>query len=157
MCRAVKVLCVAPDRERLIALKQDVVAAEWELCPGATDLRGALDQLDVERPHAMVAFGPFEELVALDGGSLPGHADRHRSRDAGLQCGRRNGIGGPGGAAGAAPPGRSGGIGSAAPGAPAVMLHHAHGDDDVGSGVEGGPVSKPYASARDGQYLHRCW
>ena len=72
MCRAVKVLCVAPDRERLIALKQDVVAAEWELCPGATDLRGALDQLDVERPHAMVAFGSFEELVALTADRFPG-------------------------------------------------------------------------------------
>ena len=72
MCRAVKVLCVAPDHERLVALKQDVVAAEWELCPGATDLRGALDQLDVERPHAMVAFGPFEELVALTADRFPG-------------------------------------------------------------------------------------
>ena len=72
MCRAVKVLCVAPDRARLVSLKQEVVAAEWELCPGATDLRGALDQLDVERPHAMVAFGPFEELVALTAERFPG-------------------------------------------------------------------------------------
>ena len=72
MCRAVKVLCVAPDRERLAALKQDVVAAEWELCPGAIDLRGALDQLDTERPHAMVVFGPFEELVALVSERFPG-------------------------------------------------------------------------------------
>ena len=72
MCRAVKVLCVAEDRERLVALKQMVVAAEWELCPGATDLRGALDQLDVERPHAMVVFGPFEQLVALAADRFPG-------------------------------------------------------------------------------------
>jgi hypothetical protein len=72
MCRAVKVLCVAPDRERLVALKQAVVAAEWELCPGATDLRGALDQLDAERPHAMVVFGSFEELVALAADRFPG-------------------------------------------------------------------------------------
>ena len=72
MCRAVKVLCVAPDRAQLVALKQDVVAADWELSPGATDLRGALDQLDVERPHAMVVFGSFEELVALVADRFPG-------------------------------------------------------------------------------------
>jgi hypothetical protein len=72
MCRAVKVLCVASDRARLVSLKQDVVAAEWELCSGATDLRGALDQLDVERPHALVVFGPFEELVALTADRFPG-------------------------------------------------------------------------------------
>ena len=72
MCRAVKVLCVAPDRERLLALKRAVVAAEWELSPGATDLRQALDQLDAERPHAMVVFGPFESLVALAADRFPG-------------------------------------------------------------------------------------
>lgn len=71
MCRAVTVLCVAPDRERLHALKQAAVAAEWELCPGATDLREALDQIDVHRPHAMVAIGPFEELVALVADRFP--------------------------------------------------------------------------------------
>ena len=72
MCRAVKVLCVAPDRAQLVSLKQEVVAAEWELSPGATDLRGALDQLDMERPHMLVAFGPFEELVALAADRFPG-------------------------------------------------------------------------------------
>jgi len=72
MCRALKVLCVASDREQLLALKRAVVAAEWELCPGATDLRGALDQLDADRPHAMVVFGPFEELVALAADRFPG-------------------------------------------------------------------------------------
>jgi hypothetical protein len=72
MCRAVTVLCVAPDREQLIALKQAVVAAEWELSPGATDLRSALDQIDVERPHAMVVAGPFEDLVAMVAERFPG-------------------------------------------------------------------------------------
>ena len=38
MCRAETVLCVAPDREQLVALKHAVVAAEWELTAGATDL-----------------------------------------------------------------------------------------------------------------------
>jgi hypothetical protein len=72
MCRALKVLCVAPDRAQLVALKQAVVGAEWELCPGATDLRSALDQIDAERPHAVVAVGPFEELVALVAERFPG-------------------------------------------------------------------------------------
>ena len=72
MCRAVKVMCVAPGRAELVALKQAVVAADWELCPGAIDLRGALDQIDAERPHAMVAIGPFEELVALVAERFPG-------------------------------------------------------------------------------------
>ena len=30
-----------------------------------------------ERPHALVVFGPFEELVALVGRAVPGDADRH--------------------------------------------------------------------------------
>ena len=72
MCRAVKVLCVATDGEQLRALKEAVVAADWELCPGATDAASALDQIDVERPHAMVVFGPFEELVALVADRFPG-------------------------------------------------------------------------------------
>ena len=66
------VLCVAPDREQLVALKQAVVAAEWELTAGATDLRAALDQIDAERPHAMVVVGPFEELVAMVAERFPG-------------------------------------------------------------------------------------
>ncbi len=66
------VLCVAPDREQLMALKQAVVAAEWELTAGATDLRAALDQIDMERPHAMVVVGPFEELVAMVAERFPG-------------------------------------------------------------------------------------
>jgi hypothetical protein len=72
VCRAVTVLCVAPDREQLMALKQAVVAAEWELTAGATDLRAALDQIDTERPHAMVVVGPFEELVAMVAERFPG-------------------------------------------------------------------------------------
>ena len=72
MCRSLKVLCVAPDAEQLRALKQATVAADWELCPGATDLRGALDQIDVERPHLLVVFGPFEKLVSLVAERFPG-------------------------------------------------------------------------------------
>jgi len=72
VCRAVKVLCVATDEDALVRLRRASVGAEWELVPGAIDLRGALDQLDVERPHALVAFGPFAELVALAAERFPG-------------------------------------------------------------------------------------
>jgi hypothetical protein len=71
VCRAVKVLCVATEHEALMALKRAAVSADWELSPGAIDLREALDQLDVERPHALVAFGPFEQLVALAAERFP--------------------------------------------------------------------------------------
>ena len=82
MCRAVKVLCVAEDDERLAELKRATVAASWELCPGATDTRSALDQIDTERPHMLVAFGPGDpatpsvplagELVRLAAERFPG-------------------------------------------------------------------------------------
>jgi len=72
VCRAVTVICVARDHDQLVALKRAVVAAEWELTAGATDLRSALDQIDVERPHAMVVAGPFEELVAMVADRFPG-------------------------------------------------------------------------------------
>ena len=72
MCRAVKVLCVATDEDALVRLRRASVGAGWELVAGATDLRGALDQLDVERPHALVVFGPFAELVTLAAERFPG-------------------------------------------------------------------------------------
>ncbi len=62
---------MASDHEALMALKRASVSADWELSAGATGLRDALDQLDVERPHAMVAFGPFEELVRLAADRFP--------------------------------------------------------------------------------------
>jgi hypothetical protein len=65
MCRALVVLCVADDPASLAALKRATVSAEWELAPGATDLRSALDQVDAERPHVLVAFGEHQELVSL--------------------------------------------------------------------------------------------
>jgi len=65
VCRALVVLCVADDREALGALKAATVSAEWELAPGATDLRSALDQVDAQRPHVMVAFGDHAELVGI--------------------------------------------------------------------------------------------
>ena len=72
MCRAVKVLCVATDEDALLRLRHASAGAGWELVAGATDLRRALDQLDVERPHALVVFGPFDDLVALAAERFPG-------------------------------------------------------------------------------------
>jgi hypothetical protein len=63
MCRAVKVLCVATDREALLTLKQAAVSAAWELTPGAVDEQTALEQVETLRPHMLVAFGPFGDLV----------------------------------------------------------------------------------------------
>jgi hypothetical protein len=65
VCRALIVLCVADDRGSLSALKAATVAAEWELASGATDLRSALDQIDAERPHVLVAFGDHTGLVTI--------------------------------------------------------------------------------------------
>lgn len=72
MCRALTVLCVAADRESLVALKRATVAAEWELAPGATNETDALGQVDAERPHILVVFGSFEPLVALCAERFPG-------------------------------------------------------------------------------------
>lgn len=72
MCRALKVLCVASDPESLMELKKAAVSAEWELAPGATNEADAIGQIDSERPHILVAFGPYERLVALVGERFPG-------------------------------------------------------------------------------------
>ncbi|HYG73332.1 MAG TPA: hypothetical protein VEC15_13755 [Actinomycetota bacterium] len=69
MCRALKVLCVAPDVETLAALKRAAVSADWELAAGASDEELALAQLHEERPHVVVVFGAvFDGFVrrALD-------------------------------------------------------------------------------------------
>lgn len=63
MCRAVKVLCVAPGGDALAALKRAAVTADWELSPGATSEEEALAQLESERPHVLVVFGEFAGLV----------------------------------------------------------------------------------------------
>jgi hypothetical protein len=65
-------LCVAPDPGSLDALKKATVSADWELCPGAVNETDALAVIDVDRPHALVAFGAFENLVALVHERFPG-------------------------------------------------------------------------------------
>jgi hypothetical protein len=72
VCRALKVMCVASDAGSLMALKQASVAAEWELTPGATNEADAIGQIDAERPHILVVFGPFERLVSLVAERFPG-------------------------------------------------------------------------------------
>jgi hypothetical protein len=72
MCRALKVMCVAEDAEALSALKRAAVSAQWELTPGAIDERAALDQVDAERPHVLVAFGAFPLLLQLVHDRFPG-------------------------------------------------------------------------------------
>ena len=67
-----KVLCVAVDGSSLAALKGATVSADWELAPGATSGSEAMDQLEAERPHILVAFGPFERVVALARERYPG-------------------------------------------------------------------------------------
>jgi DNA-binding response OmpR family regulator len=64
MCRALRVLCVAPDAEGLAALKRATVSADWELTSGATDEAAALEQLEAERPHVVVVL---DGLGAFDG------------------------------------------------------------------------------------------
>jgi hypothetical protein len=64
MCRALKVLCVAPDERRLTELKRMAVSADWELTRGASDELSALEQLDAERPHVVVVVGPMDGFVA---------------------------------------------------------------------------------------------
>jgi hypothetical protein len=64
VCRALKVLCVAPDRVRIAALKRAAVSAAWELTPGATTEDAARAQLESERPHVLVVFGDFAGVVA---------------------------------------------------------------------------------------------
>ena len=65
MCRALKVLCVATDPVSLAELKSAAVSAEWELVAGATNEADAIGQIDAERPHIVVVFGPYERLIEL--------------------------------------------------------------------------------------------
>lgn len=61
MCRALSVLCAAPDRTRLSELKRAAVATEWELTGGATSLEELSAQVADLRPDIVVvdaALGP---------------------------------------------------------------------------------------------------
>jgi hypothetical protein len=73
VCRALLVLCVAPDPDALALLKRAVVAAEWELAPGAVTEQEALAQLEGDRaPDVLVTLGPFAGLVERARALRPG-------------------------------------------------------------------------------------
>jgi len=64
MCRALRVLCAAPDRARLDLLKRASVSAHWELVGGATSV-GELEVQTAEwRPDVVVME------AALGGGAV---------------------------------------------------------------------------------------
>ena len=57
-------VCAAPDRQSLIALKRAAVGAEWELAPGATSAREALAQLEDHHALVLVVHEPVLGLVS---------------------------------------------------------------------------------------------
>lgn len=72
MCRALKVLCVATDADALRDVKMAAVGASWELAPGAVDAEDALAQMGEGRPHIMVIFGEYGDLIAQARELYPG-------------------------------------------------------------------------------------
>jgi hypothetical protein len=63
VCRALVVVCVAPDRESLVELKRAAVGPEWELAPGATIPEDAVAQIEERGSHVLVVSGPAEDVV----------------------------------------------------------------------------------------------
>ena len=63
-CKALVVLCVAPDEASLRALKLAAVGAEWELAHGATTAEDALSQIEDGSAGVVVVLGGFADLVA---------------------------------------------------------------------------------------------
>lgn len=57
MCRALRVLCAAPDAGSLQALKRAAVSTGWELVGGATSADEALAQIGEWEPDILVFFG----------------------------------------------------------------------------------------------------
>jgi hypothetical protein len=72
MCRALLVLCVARDPDRLRALKLAAAGAGWELAQGATSTEEALRQLEERSPHVLVVEGDLGALVAAAKAARPG-------------------------------------------------------------------------------------
>jgi DNA-binding NarL/FixJ family response regulator len=84
VCRALKILCAAPDADSLRALKLAAVSATWELVGGASSSQELVRQLDDHAPDVVVVdaslpgvdvaairqAAPRVRVIAL--GSLPG-------------------------------------------------------------------------------------
>ena len=69
MCRALRILCAAPDPERLMGLKRATVGAMWELVGGAMTIDELVAQVAQWRP----------DLVVLDASLGPGAVGRVRA------------------------------------------------------------------------------
>jgi hypothetical protein len=54
MCRALKVLCAAPDAERLAGLKRATVSVHWELVGGAVSAEDLAHQVVLHHPDVVV-------------------------------------------------------------------------------------------------------
>jgi hypothetical protein len=73
MCRSLRVLCAAPDVERLSSLKRATAAAQWEVVGGATSVAGLAADLRSWTPDVVVvdgALGP--EFFAAAREARPG-------------------------------------------------------------------------------------
>jgi len=72
VCRALVVVCVAPEAESLRALKLATVGSDWELAPGATSVDQAVAQIEERRAHVLVAQAPAEDVVRVARERWPG-------------------------------------------------------------------------------------
>jgi hypothetical protein len=72
VCRALLVLCVSRDPDRLQTLRRAAAGAEWELAPGATTTAEALQLLEERSPHVLIVDGDLGALVAKARAARPG-------------------------------------------------------------------------------------
>ena len=72
MCRALKVVCVAAGAPSLEALRRAASGPDWELATGATSADEALGQIEEQRPHVLVTWGSFRDLVEAVRARYPG-------------------------------------------------------------------------------------
>src|SRR5207302_794184 len=59
MCRALKVLCAASGRDRMVELKKATVSTNWELVGGASSLAELVEQVESWRPDVVVIDEPL--------------------------------------------------------------------------------------------------
>jgi hypothetical protein len=65
MCRALKVLCAAPDPDRLIELKRAAVSVHWELRGGAMSVDELVNQVERLAPDVVVVDTALGEDAAI--------------------------------------------------------------------------------------------
>jgi hypothetical protein len=93
MCRSLRVLCAAPDHDRLGELRRSTVAAHWELVGGAESLDALSEQVAEWDPDVVVLDAALGEGAAtlarrarpsvrvVSVGDLPGADARVHSLD----------------------------------------------------------------------------